>query len=67
MVERDNRNNILDAMSTISCLIGIMNLTENISQTDVQNLVENAINDVHNHLLEQDKKIDKILKKLGGE
>lgn len=67
MVERDNRNNILDAMSTISFLIGIMNLTENISQTDVQNLVENAINDVHNHLLEQDKKIDKILKKLGGE
>lgn len=67
MVERDNRNNILDAMSTISFLIGIMNLTENISQTDVQNLVENAINDVHNHLLEQDKKIDKIIKKLGGE
>lgn len=67
MVERDNRNNILDAMSTISFLIGIMNLTENISQTDVQNLVENAINDVHNHLLEQDKKINKILKKLGGE
>lgn len=67
MVERDNRNNILDAMSTIPFLIGVMNLTENISQTDVQNLVENAINDVHNHLLEQDKKIDKILKKLGGE
>lgn len=67
MVERDNRNNILDAMSTISFLIGVMNLTENISQTDVQNLVQNAINDVHNHLLEQDEKIDKILKKLGGE
>ena len=67
MVERDNRNNILDAMSTISFLIGVMNLNENISQTDVQNLVENAINDVHNNLLEQDKKIDKILKKLGGE
>ena len=67
MVERDNRNNILDAMSTISFLIGVMNLNENISQTDVQNLVENAINDVNNNLLEQDKKIDKILKKLGGE
>ena len=67
MVERDNRNNILDAMSTISFLIGVMNLTENISQTDIQNLVENVVNDIHNHLLEQDEKIDKILKKLGGE
>ena len=67
MIERDNRNNVLDAMSTISFLIGVMNLAENISQTDVQELVNDAIQDIHNHLEEQDRKIDMILKKLGGD
>ena len=61
--------NVLDAITAISFLLGVANYQENISQSDVQNLVQNALRDVHNHLGQQDKKIDdilEILKQSGG-
>ena len=61
--------NVLDAIAAISFLIGVANYQENISQSDVQDLVQNALRDVHNHLEQQDKKIDEILeilKQSGG-
>lgn len=61
--------NVLDAITAISFVIGVANYQENISQSDVQDLVQNALRDVHNHLEQQDKKIDEILdilKRNGG-
>lgn len=61
--------NVLDAIAAISFVIGVANYQENISQSDVQDLVQNALRDVHNHLEQQDKKIDEILdilKRNGG-
>lgn len=53
--------NVLDAIAAIGFVIGVANYQENISQSDVQDLVQNALQDLHNHLERQDKKIDEIL------
>lgn len=53
--------NVLDAITAISFVLGVANYQENISQSDVQDFVQNALRDVHNHLEQQDKKIDEIL------
>lgn len=61
--------NVLDAIAAISFVIGVANYQENVSQSDVQDLVQNALRDLHNHLEQQDKKIDEILdilKRNGG-
>ena len=59
----------LDSISIASFLIGIMNLEENLTQGDKQDLenklsssIELLLNEVHSHLNAQDRKIDKILK-----
>lgn len=52
---------VLDMLSILSFYIGIKNLDENINQNDLQEMLNTAIEDIHTHLEEQDKKIDKIL------
>jgi hypothetical protein len=61
----------LDMLNLISFMIGMMNLNENLTQGDKQDLLENfsqkadyLLNEIHSHLQEQDMKIDKILKEL---
>ena len=61
----------LDTISLISFIIGMMNLNENLTQGDKQELLEtfskkadDLLNEIHAHLQEQDKKIDKILEEL---
>lgn len=61
----------LDTISLISFLIGVMNLNENLSQSDKQDLVqelnkkaEQLLTEIHTHLENQDKKLDKILELL---
>lgn len=56
----------LDAMSFIGFLIGVANYEENISQSDVQGMIKGALRDVHEHLEEQDDKIDHIIELLEG-
>ena len=58
----------LDIVSLMSFFLSIMNLNENLSQNDKQELVENLSNkaelllkEIHGHLQKQDEKIDKIL------
>ena len=41
-----------------------MNLNENITQGDIQKLQQQLSTDIHDHLQEQDIKIDAILEKL---
>ena len=61
----------LDTISLISFLIGVMNLNENLSQSDKQDLVqelnkkaEQLLTEIHTHLENQDKKLDRILELL---
>lgn len=57
----------LDALSVISFLIGWFNFFENADQTTMQDAIQNAVSDIHEHLKEQDKKMDAIIEMLGGE
>lgn len=64
----DNKQyDVLDVLNILSFLIGVKNLEENVSQTDVTKLVNTAINDIHEHLKMQDQKIDKILEAVSND
>ena len=61
----------LDMVSITSFLVGIMNLNENLTQGDKQDILSELSNkadvllkEIHAHLEEQDRKIDLILEKL---
>ena len=56
----------------MSFVIGLMNLDENLTQGDKQELMEELSNkadllltEIHNHLEKQDEKLDRIIKMLG--
>lgn len=58
----------LDTLSILSFCIGMMNLNENLTQGDKQDLqkqlsekTELLLKEIHSHLEEQDKKLDKIM------
>lgn len=66
----------IDLLSIISLYVSLKNLDLNIDQNDIaeqtkdinqqaDKLVSTALTEIHNHLQEQDKKIDMILQKLG--
>ena len=61
----------LDSISLLSFFIAIMNFDENLSQSDKQEMMNSLsektdllLQEVHAHLEDQDKKIDKILEVL---
>ena len=65
---------LVDTLSIISFVIGLMNYEENLTQSDKQDLVDEfnqktryVLDEIHNHLQEQDQKIDLILQKIGRE
>ena len=60
--------NFIDAVSLMSFFIGLQNLDLNVTQEDAQRLehhtnetAEKILSEIHSHLEEQDKKIDKML------
>lgn len=62
---------ILDVLNIMSFCIGLMNLDENLNQRDKQEILNEfsqkadvLLKDIHSHLAEQDKKIDKILEEI---
>lgn len=66
-----NELGFVDLLSIASFCIGLMNLDENLTQNDKQELqeslsknVEKLLNEIHSHLQKQDDKIDLILQKL---
>ena len=68
-----NQLSFLDLINIASFCIGLMNLDENLTQGDKQDLMqkfndqtETVLNEIHQHLKEQDQKIDLILAKIGG-
>ena len=61
----------LDLVSLCSFIIGLMNLNENLTQGDKQDIQDDLskkadllLKEIHQHLTEQDSKIDMILKRL---
>lgn len=60
------KSNMLDAMAVVGFLIGVANYEENLSQSDVQDMIKGALRNVHEHLEEQDNKIDHIIELLEG-
>ena len=74
----DGQFTFLDIVALLSFGIGIVNLDENLSQTDVQEqtrdldarftaATKTALAEIHEHLQEQDRKIDMILEVLRHE
>lgn len=66
-----NQLEFVDILSIASFVIGLMNLGENMTQGDKQDLMSELSNkadmlltEIHGHLERQDAKIDEILKKL---
>ena len=64
----NNKLGFLDIITLISFVVGLQNLEMNITQEDMQETTEkldkalrDQVKDIHDHLAEQDKKIDNIL------
>lgn len=64
----------LDILSMMSFMIGTMNLNENLTQGDKQDLLQEfsskadlLLKEIHAHLQQQDEKIDKILEELSND
>ena len=58
----------IDLLSVLSFIIGILNLDENLTQSDKQDLQDSlnkkmdaALNEIHGHLRKQDAKLDMII------
>lgn len=51
-------------MTVVGFLIGLANYEENITQSDLQDMMKCMLKNVHEHLEEQDNKIDNILELL---
>lgn len=61
----------IDLLSIMSFIIGLINLDENVTQTDKQELqhdlankADRLLSEIHSHLENQDVKLDSILKRL---
>lgn len=75
MINYDNINNkqlsMIDILSILSFCISVMNFDENLSQTDKQDLQKDLsdkmniiLKEIHQHLKEQDIKINQILEEI---
>lgn len=67
----DCNDSLMDIVNIVSFVIGLMNLDENLTQNDKQELMQSLNNkgdallaEIHQHLQQQDQKIDRILKLL---
>ena len=72
MLIGNNQLEFLDLLNIASFCIGLMNLDQNLTQNDKQELesqfntkVDQLLKEIHAHLQEQDNKIDIIMKKMG--
>lgn len=51
----------LDVIAVVSFVIGLANYEENVDQSTMNDAIKQAVKDIHNHLEEQDNKINEIL------
>lgn len=57
----------LDIISVMGTMLGIMTYDKVATKDDVNENIHSVLNNIHNHLQEQDKKLDLILNKMGGD
>lgn len=57
----------LDIMALVGLIISMANYGENLDQSKAQEIINNAVSDIHVHLASQDAKINIILQKIGGD
>lgn len=64
----NENNNFLNLINIADFVLGVMNLQENLTQSDKQEIIDKLgkesdviLNKIHEHLEQQDKKIDRIL------
>lgn len=62
---------VLDVLNVLSFLIGLMNLDENLTQGDKQDLMSAIdkqtsviLKEIHMHLEQQDKRLDELINRL---
>lgn len=75
MYDGNNNNGglgFLDTLNIMSFVIGMMNLEQNLTQNDKQEIenqfntkVDQLLEEIHKHLQQQDAKIDAIMEKMG--
>lgn len=65
MMDENAQFTIMDVLNILSFIIGIKNLNENLSQNTAGDLLSAAVNEIHDHLSEQDHKLNIIMEKLG--
>lgn len=65
MMNENTQFTIMDVLNILSFIIGVKNLNENLSQHTAGDLLSAAVTEIHDHLAEQDHKIDLIMEKLG--
>ena len=56
--------NFLDSIALVGFVLGLANYDENVSQSQVQTLIDKALGDIHSHLESQDIKMKAIEEKL---
>lgn len=64
----------LDTLGILSFIIGTMNLNENLTQGDKQDLLQEfsskadlLLKEIHSHLEKQDNKLDKLLEEMSND
>jgi division protein CdvB (Snf7/Vps24/ESCRT-III family) len=62
---------VLDVLNVLSFFIGLMNLDENLTQGDKQDLMSATdkqttiiLKEIHTHLEQQDKRLDELINRL---
>lgn len=50
----------IDALAVASFLIGAENLSENVGQSAMADAIQGAVDDIHRHLQEQDRRLEHI-------
>lgn len=58
---------LLDILTIVGFMINIQNYGHNVDQSKLQEVMNRAMGDIHQHLKEQDSKIESILEMLKGE
>ena len=57
----------LDIISVMGTMLGILTYDKVITKNDLDKNIHNMLNNIHNYLQEQDRKLDLILSKMGGD
>lgn len=55
---------LLDAVSMVSFILAVLNYGENLDQSAVDDIVHDAVDEIHEHLAAQDRKINAMAKLL---